>query len=114
MSDECIFCKIASGQMGTEYLYEDEHLVAFPDINAQAPTHVLLIPRRHIAQISEMDQADQELAGRLIIAANQIATKLGLQDGYRLVFNCGPRGGQAVYHVHLHLLGGRQMNWPPG
>ena len=114
MPDECIFCKIASGQAGVQLLHEDDQVVAFPDINPQAPTHVLVIPKKHIEKVSDLASDEQDLPGRLVTVANELAVKLRLDAGYRLVINCGDQGGQAVYHLHLHLLGGRQMSWPPG
>ncbi len=114
MSD-CIFCKIAAGEMGVKFLYETDTLVAFRDINPQAPTHVLVIPKKHIAKISDLSGEDIALVGEMVAAGNRIAaTEKIAEDGYRLVFNCGRHGGQEVFHIHLHLLGGRPMNWPPG
>ena len=115
MNNDCIFCKIAAGEFGTEFLFEDEELLAFRDINPQAPVHVLIIPRAHIARINQLKQSHQDLAGKMILLANRLAVEEGISDqGYRLVFNCGPMGGQEVDHIHLHLIGGRQMTWPPG
>ncbi len=112
---DCLFCKIATGEMSTDLVYEDDEFVAFRDINPQAPTHVLVIPRRHIATLNDLDQEDSDLAGKLMLAAKAIAAQEGIaEDGYRAVINCNAGGGQAVYHIHLHLLGGRQMTWPPG
>ena len=112
---DCLFCKIATGEMRTDLVYEDDELVAFRDINPQAPTHVLVIPRRHIATLNDLDQEDGGIAGKLVLAAKSIAEQEGIaEDGYRAVINCNAGGGQAVYHIHLHLLGGRQMTWPPG
>lgn len=114
MSD-CLFCKIAAGEIPSEFVYEDDELVAFPDINPQAPHHILIIPRRHIETVLDLTDDDTGLIGRMILAAGKIARELGLsQRGYRLVFNCKQDGGQEVYHIHLHLLGGRRMTWPPG
>ncbi|NQT34092.1 histidine triad nucleotide-binding protein [bacterium] len=114
MSD-CLFCKIAAGEIPSEFVYEDDELVAFPDINPQAPHHVLIIPRRHIETVLDLTDDDAGLIGRMILAAGKIARELGLsQRGYRLLFNCKQDGGQEVYHIHLHLLGGRRMTWPPG
>ncbi len=112
---DCLFCKIATGEMSTDLVYEDDEFVAFRDINPQAPTHVLVIPRRHIATLNDLDQEDSDLAGKLMLAAKAIAAQEGIaEDGYRAVINCNAGGGQAVYHIHLHILGGRQMTWPPG
>jgi histidine triad (HIT) family protein len=114
MSD-CIFCKIASGEINASIVYQDDEVVAFNDLNPQAPTHVLVIPRKHVSRISELEEADAALAGRLILTANQIVRDLGLVEaGSRLVLNCNEGAGQSVWHVHLHLLGGRTFGWPPG
>lgn len=111
---DCIFCKIARGEMG-ELIYEDEQVIAFNDIAPQAPHHVLIVPKKHIATINDVTKADEPLLGHMIFVGKEIAKKNSLaEDGYRLVFNCNKHGGQAVYHIHLHLLGGRQMHWPPG
>ncbi len=110
---DCLFCKIASGDIDADIVHEDDEVVAFRDIAPQAPHHILVIPRRHIATINEVD--DTALAGRLLTTARQIAADLGVaEDGYRLVMNCNAHGGQTVFHIHLHLLAGRQMGWPPG
>lgn len=112
MSD-CLFCKMVAGEIRPDVVFEDESVLAFRDINAQAPTHVLIIPKRHIANLNELD--DAELGGRLLKTAASIAKQEGLaEEGYRTVFNCNRHGGQEVFHLHLHLLGGRQMTWPPG
>lgn len=113
MSD-CLFCKIAAGDIPSKKVHEDDELVAFHDVNPQAPVHVLLIPRRHIASLSEAVEADQALLGRLLLTARRLAGELGIESGYRLVTNCGRAAGQSVFHVHFHLLGGRAMSWPPG
>ncbi|MDH3744452.1 MAG: histidine triad nucleotide-binding protein [Acidobacteriota bacterium] len=113
MSD-CIFCKIAGGDIPTELLYESEDVVAFNDLDPQAPVHVLIIPRRHISSLLEIGETDAILA-ELQSAAIEIARQRGLgETGFRLVTNCLEDGGQAVFHLHLHLLGGRRMGWPPG
>ena len=115
MAQDCLFCKIARREIPSDFLYEDESVVAFRDINPQAPLHVLVIPRRHIEKISQLKREDGDLVVRIITAANRIAAEQGIaESGYRLIFNCGADGGQEVYHIHLHLLGGRKMNWPPG
>lgn len=114
MSD-CIFCKIGAGEIPADKLYEDDHVVAFRDLNPQAPLHALVIPKAHIGTLNELDEANQAVMGRLFLAAKQVAAQQGLaEDGYRTVVNCNNHGGQTVYHIHLHLLGGRQMTWPPG
>jgi histidine triad (HIT) family protein len=112
---DCIFCKIANKEMG-KLVYEDEHVAAFDDLNPQAPVHVLVIPKKHIERISDVgDGEDADLVGRLIVAANKIAAQRGVdRDGYRLVINCNEGAGQSVWHVHLHMLGGRAFSWPPG
>ena len=106
-----MFCKIAKGDFNTEFLYEDDRVVAFKDINPQAPIHVLVIPRTHFDSIKEVD--DEALVGHLFTAAKRVAEKLGIRD-YRFVVNTGPQAGQTVFHLHLHLLAGRTMHWPPG
>jgi histidine triad (HIT) family protein len=112
MSD-CLFCKMVDGIIKPDVVFEDENVLAFRDINPQAPVHILIIPKRHIATLNELD--DTLLAGQIIQAASKIAAQEGLsENGYRIVFNCNKHGGQEVYHLHLHLLGGRQMRWPPG
>ncbi len=112
---DCIFCKIAAGEFGTEFVYEDEDVVAFRDLNPQAPTHILIIPRRHIATLNDLTAEDAELTGRMLLAAQKIAADEGLSErGYRTLFNCNAEAGQTVFHIHLHLLGGRPMEWPPG
>ncbi len=111
----CIFCQIAQGEIPATIVYQDDEIIAFRDINPQAPVHLLIIPTRHISTILDLSVGDEQLAGRMTLLANQIARTEGLAErGYRLVFNCKAAGGQEVYHIHLHLLGGRQMTWPPG
>ncbi|MHB0976268.1 MAG: histidine triad nucleotide-binding protein [Candidatus Aquicultorales bacterium] len=113
--ENCFFCKIARGEVQTEIVYEDNDVIAFKDIRPQAPVHVLVIPRKHIPAIAELSEDDAELVGKLILAAKTIAVTTGIAaEGYRLVFNNGPNAGQEVYHIHLHLLGGRTFGWPPG
>ncbi|MDX2164827.1 MAG: histidine triad nucleotide-binding protein [Gammaproteobacteria bacterium] len=112
---DCLFCKIAKGEIPAKLLYQDDKVVAFADINPQAPTHLLIVPRQHISTINELDQANSALAGHMVHVATQLAKEVNIDEkGYRLVMNCNSEGGQAVYHIHCHLLGGRQMNWPPG
>ena len=114
MSD-CLFCKIVDGQIPSTGVYEDDRVVAFEDINPSAPVHILIIPREHIATTLDFEERHEALAGHMIRTAAQIAREKGIaEDGYRLVFNTNPQGGQEVYHVHLHLIGGRQMTWPAG
>jgi histidine triad (HIT) family protein len=111
----CLFCGIAEGQIEAKKVFEDEHVLAFHDINQQAPKHILIIPKRHIETIDDTSVADELLLGRLVLTAKKIAKEQHLsENGYRLVFNVNAGGGQEVYHIHLHLLGGRQMIWPPG
>ncbi|WP_078119138.1 histidine triad nucleotide-binding protein [Thiosocius teredinicola] len=113
--DDCIFCKIAAGDIPAERVFEDDHVVAFRDLNPQAPTHVLVIPKRHIATLNELKPEDEAVIGRMYGAARDIAEQEGFADaGYRTVVNCNEAGGQTVFHIHLHLLGGRMMHWPPG
>ncbi|MCG3180730.1 MAG: Purine nucleoside phosphoramidase [Phycisphaerae bacterium] len=115
MSDDCLFCKIIAGKIPGRKVYEDDAVYAFEDINPQAPTHVLIVPRRHVATINDLGDGDAELAGRLVLVARRIAAGRGLaESGYRLVYNCQAGAGQTVFHVHLHLLGGRNFTWPPG
>ena len=109
----CLFCKMVSGEIKPDTVFEDDNILAFRDINPQAPVHILVIPKRHIATLNDLE--DAELSAQLLQTAVNLAKQEGLsEDGYRTVFNCNRNGGQAVYHLHLHLLGGRQMNWPPG
>ncbi|MCB1183042.1 histidine triad nucleotide-binding protein [bacterium] len=111
----CLFCDIAAGAIPCDRIHADDHLVAFRDIAPQAPTHILIIPRRHIASMAHFDGTEQDLAGAMLVLAAQIAAAEGLaEDGYRCVINCGDNGGQTVGHLHLHLLGGRSLSWPPG
>jgi histidine triad (HIT) family protein len=111
MAEECVFCRIVAGEIPADIVYQDEDFLAFRDIMPKAPTHVLIIPRIHIASVAELTDGQQKLAGRLIIIAKNLAKKQGIAGkGYRLVMNCGPEGGQVVPHLHLHLLGGRQMD----
>lgn len=112
---DCLFCKILNGEMDSDFVHEDDHVVGFRDINPQAPHHVLFIPREHIATLNDLDEGHAELMGRLFLAAKQYANDNGIaDDGYRTVVNCNEGAGQSVFHVHLHLLGGRRMEWPPG
>jgi len=111
---ECVFCKIARGEIPAHKVYEDEEFVAFKDINPQAPTHILVIPKKHIESLSSVTEEDRELLGKLLWVAKKVAQELNLKKGYRLVINTGPDGGQEVLHLHVHLLGGRAMAWPPG
>lgn len=112
---DCLFCKIANGEIPAKIAYQDDHVVAFEDINPQAPTHMIIIPRKHIATFNEVHQSENELVGQMVQTAAMLAKQLNLAtDGYRMVMNCNEHGGQSVFHIHLHLLGGRRMAWPPG
>ena len=110
MSD-CLFCKIADGTIKTELLFEDDRAVAFRDIRPQAPTHLLVIPRQHIASLNELTEADEALVGHLHVIARKLAAEAGLADGYRTVINTGAHAGQTVFHIHLHVVGGRPLVW---
>ena len=115
MSEECLFCKIAVGDIPCEEVYSDQDLIAFRDIAPAAPTHILVIPKKHIPGIADATQEDEALMGRLVMKANEIAQSEGLHaSGFRYVINTGADGGQTVSHLHLHILGGRAMTWPPG
>lgn len=111
----CLFCKIVEGEIPAEIVYNDDKIMAFRDIAPQAPLHLLIIPKEHIQTINEISEDQAQLLGNLILRAKKLAQEHGLSEsGYRLVFNVNSDGGQAVYHIHLHLLGGRQLAWPPG
>ena len=112
---DCLFCKFATGEIKTDAVLDTDDVFAFRDINPQAPVHVLIIPKRHIPTINALADDDTELVGKLFTAARDIAEKEGLaEDGYRVVMNCNAAAGQTVFHIHLHLLGGRDLTWPPG
>jgi len=114
MSDD-LFLKIINREIPADIVYETDEVLAFRDINPQAPFHVLIIPKEHIPTINDLDSDHAELVGKLFLAAAELANREGIaEEGYRVVMNCNQAGGQAVYHIHLHLLGGRQMGWPPG
>ena len=115
MAEDCLFCKIASGEIPSKEVYSDDEYYAFEDINPAAPSHLLIVPRKHIPKISDANSKDADLLGRLLLTANAIAEKAGLtENGFRYVINCGLHGGQTVDHLHLHILGGRFLAWPPG
>jgi len=114
MNSDCLFCKIVAGTIPAKRMYEDDLCLCFADIHPQAPTHLLIIPKEHIASQAECAQAQAPLLGHLMAKGAEIARSSGLNGGYRVVINTGPDGGQTVDHLHLHLLGGRHMNWPPG
>jgi histidine triad (HIT) family protein len=111
---DCIFCRIIRGEAPAKKVYEDERTFVFEDINPQAPTHVLIIPKKHIVGLKEAQAEDAEIIGYCHLMAAELARQRGIEDGYRTVFNVGPRAGQSVFHLHLHLLGGRSLRWPPG
>ena len=112
---DCLFCKIVSGDIPAEKVFENDSVLAFRDLNPQAPLHVLVIPKKHIATINELGHKDAALIGEMYLAAKQIAADNGLSErGYRTVMNCNEEAGQSVFHIHLHVLGGRAMSWPPG
>jgi len=111
MTDDCLFCKILAGEVPSDIVYENEHVIAFKDIYPKAPFHVLIIPRKHIATLNDLQDEDTELAGRLFGAARDIAAKEGFaDDGYRMMMNCGEGGGQIIFHLHLHLMAGKTFN----
>lgn len=111
----CLFCNIVEGKIPADIVYQDDEVLAFRDINPQAPTHILCIPRKHIDTTNDLADEETAMAGKLLLTASKLAKQLGFaQDGYRLVVNCNGHGGQTVFHIHLHLLGGRRMAWPPG
>ena len=112
---DCLFCRIIAGEIPGSIVYQDERVVAFNDINPQAPTHVLIVPRRHIASLNDLGEGDDQIVGELVRRAAAIAKDRGISDGgYRTVFNTNRDAGQTVFHIHLHLLGGRAFHWPPG
>lgn len=111
----CIFCKILHRELPARVIYEDDLSMAFEDINPQAPVHVLVVPREHIPTFNDVKEEHREMIGHLSMVINRIAEEKGIKEhGYRVVINCNPAGGQMVYHLHIHLMGGRQMTWPPG
>lgn len=112
---DCLFCKIASGDIPAKIIHQDEFTLAFDDIKPQAPLHKIIIPRQHIATLNDLNADNKDIISHLFLTATQLAKQLHLaEDGYRLVMNCNAHGGQTVFHIHLHLLGGRHMTWPPG
>lgn len=113
MPDNCLFCKIIKGDIPSDKLFEDEEIFAFRDISPQAPVHFLVIPKKHISGPSGIGEGDEKLVGKMLRCAGEIAEKEGISH-YRLVFNNGEEAGQTVFHIHLHVLGGRSLNWPPG
>jgi len=114
---ECLFCKVRDGEIPAKLIYEDDDVLAFHDVNPQAPVHILIIPRKHISTVNELDvdAGDERIMGKLFTTAKFIAAQEGVsEDGFRLVVNSNSRAGQTVFHIHMHLLAGRNMNWPPG
>ncbi|MFN2488565.1 MAG: histidine triad nucleotide-binding protein [Actinomycetota bacterium] len=111
---DCLFCRIAQGELDSDIVHSSEEVIAFRDINPAAPTHVLIVPKRHIASAAELARSDGELLAKIFEIVSEIATQEGLDGGYRVVTNVGPDAGQSVHHLHLHLIGGRHMSWPPG
>lgn len=112
--NDCIFCRIAAGDVPTQLVDTDSECVAFHDLHPQAPVHVLVIPRRHVASLADTSDEDAPRLGHLLATARRIAERLGLDDGFRIVINSGESAGQSVFHLHVHLLGGRRLAWPPG
>ena len=113
--NECLFCKMVSGVIPCDKVHENEYVLDFRDIDPKAPTHILIIPKKHITTLNEINKSDQDLLGELLLTAKKIAKDEGIDtSGYRTVFNCNSDGGQTVFHIHMHLLGGRPMAWPPG
>lgn len=115
MATNCLFCKIIAGEIPAAKVYEDDRVIAFNDINPQAPMHVLVVPRQHIATLNDLSAADDDLVGTMVRTAAAVAKERGFDGpGFRTVFNCNAQAGQTVFHVHLHVLGGRTLTWPPG
>lgn len=115
MTSQCLFCRIAAGEIPSNKVYSDEDVYAFQDINPAAPQHILVIPRKHLSSLNDAGVDDQALMGKLLLTARDIAHTLGFSDdGYRTVINTGDHGGQTVFHIHVHVLGGRHLSWPPG
>lgn len=112
---DCIFCKILNQELPANIIYQDDQVIAFDDLHPRAPIHKLIIPRKHIPTLNDLESADESLAGHLLYVAKKLAMQYGIaDDGYRVVMNCNKASGQVVFHIHLHLLGGRNMTWPPG
>jgi len=113
--EECLFCRIVNKEIPAEIVFENDKLLAFKDIDPQAPVHILIIPKEHVTTTNDLSDKHKELIADIILTAIKLASDNNItEEGYRIVFNCNKKGGQAVYHIHLHLLGGRQMKWPPG
>jgi histidine triad (HIT) family protein len=111
---DCLFCRIVAGDIPARKVYEDEHTFAFEDIDPKAPTHILVVPKKHIRGLKEVLSEDAEIVGRCHLTAAHVARERGIENGYRTVLNVGPGAGQSVFHLHVHLLGGRDLKWPPG
>lgn len=111
---DCLFCKIVAGEIPARKFYEDDQVLAFDDIGPQAPVHFLVIPKKHISTLNDLSEADKPLAGHILFTAQRLAMERGCAEGFRLVMNCNDLGGQTVQHIHMHVLGQRQMAWPPG
>lgn len=115
MGQDCVFCRVANKQIPSSIVFEDEETLAFNDINPQAPVHIIIMPKRHLERISDIDITNSQIMGKLVLVANNLAALKGiLKSGYRIVINCNKDAGQAVFHLHVHLLGGRALSWPPG
>ena len=112
--NSCLFCRIVAKELPAKFEYEDSSLIAIQDINPQAPTHLLVIPKRHISKMDELQDGDRTLLGDMILKAKKLAHENKLDEGFRLVLNNGSKAGQSVFHIHMHLIGGRTMHWPPG
>ncbi|MBE9506495.1 MAG: histidine triad nucleotide-binding protein [Chloroflexi bacterium] len=110
----CVFCRIVRGESPARIVYQDDDVTAFHDLHPQAPVHLLIVPNRHIVGLAQMEPGDEPLLGKLVAVARQLAEEMGVTEGYRLVVNSGPLAGQSVFHLHVHLLGGRRLGWPPG
>jgi histidine triad (HIT) family protein len=111
---DCLFCRIIAGEIPARKVYEDEHTFAFEDIDPKAPTHILVVPKKHIRGLKEASSEDADIIGRCLLTAAHVARERGIENGYRTVLNVGPGAGQSVFHLHVHLLGGRDLKWPPG
>jgi len=112
--EDCLFCRIVAGEIPARKVYEDEHTFAFEDIDPKAPTHILVVPKKHIRGLKETSPQDAEIIGLCHLTAARVARERGIENGYRTVWNVGPGAGQSVFHLHVHLLGGRDLKWPPG
>jgi histidine triad (HIT) family protein len=111
---DCLFCKIVNKELPSEIVYEDDDVLAFRDIKPQAPVHILIIPKRHIETLADLTEDDEDIIGHAMFVASRLARDLGIDKGFRVVVNCGKEAGQSVFHIHMHLLGGRSLGWPPG